>query len=70
MVDFDHLGYELNRCGGFLDGIENCIQTCLNHAVLYNLSSPSPLILSQLTMKTKTSRLADLSKRAPNPNNN
>ena len=33
MVDFDHLGYELNRCGGFLDGIQNCIQTCLHHAV-------------------------------------
>ena len=33
MVDFDHLGYELNRCGGFLDGIQNCIQTCLHHTV-------------------------------------
>ena len=33
MVDFDHLGYELNCCGGFLDGIQNCIQTCLHHTV-------------------------------------
>ena len=31
MVDFDHLGYDLNRCGGILDGIQNFIQTCLHH---------------------------------------
>ena len=33
MVDFDHLGYDLNHCGGFLDGIQNFIQTCLHHTV-------------------------------------
>ena len=34
MVDFDHLGYDLNRCGGVLDGIQNFIQTCLHHTVV------------------------------------
>ena len=38
MVDFDHLGYDLNCCGGFLDGIQNCIQTCLHHTVFHNLA--------------------------------
>ena len=33
MVEFDHLGYDLNRCDSFLDGIQNCIQTCLHHTV-------------------------------------
>ena len=35
MVDFDHLGYDLNHCGGFLDGIQNFVQTCLHHTVHY-----------------------------------
>ena len=33
MVDFDHLGYDLNRHGSFFDGVQNCIQTCLHHTV-------------------------------------
>ena len=33
MVEFDHLGYDLNHCGVFLDGIQNFIQTCLHHTV-------------------------------------
>ena len=41
MVDFDHLGYDLNRCGGFLDGIQNLIQTCLHHTVLTPVN-PTP----------------------------
>ena len=32
MVDFDHLGYDLNRYDGVLDGIQNFIQACLHHA--------------------------------------
>ena len=36
MVDFNHLGYDLNCCGGFLDGNQNCIQTCLHHTVWYD----------------------------------
>ena len=36
MVDFDHLGYDLNRHGSFFDGVQNCIQTCLHHTVAYH----------------------------------
>ena len=51
MVDFDHLGYDLNRCGGFLDGIQNFIQTCLHHTVSgdnYSLSADSFAIGSHI----------------------